>query len=300
MPTRRRRLLTPCAAASVALARLSHAGTPLPPCPILTSGCMQGRGRGGGARGSAGKGRPCATHAGAWAARRRHRPRLQQRAAGHDGLRGDHREARRRSRSRSPLRTADPGRIRTRRFRDAPSADPFAAERSQGRNRAPAQLLCSLQEMLRHTLGRHISIHIALPQGLPPLTADKGQLETVLVNLATNARDAMESGGSLTFSASAEETAMGRPGRYVRIAVTDTGTGMDSATLTRAMEPFFATKGRGEATASASRWREVLRSSRAAPFQSRASQAPAPACFFGFRSIKRRCATWRRWTMPPR
>jgi CheY-like chemotaxis protein/anti-sigma regulatory factor (Ser/Thr protein kinase) len=81
---------------------------------------------------------------------------------------------------------------------------------------------------------------------LPALTADKGQLETVLVNLATNARDAMESGGSLTFSASAEDTAMGRPGRYVRIAVTDTGTGMDSATRARAMDPFFTTKGRGE------------------------------------------------------
>jgi hypothetical protein len=83
----------------------------------------------------------------------RHRPRLQQRAAGHDGLRGDHREARDRSRRRTPLRPADPDRIRTWRFRDAPSADLFATGRPQSRNRAPAHALGSLQEILRHTLG---------------------------------------------------------------------------------------------------------------------------------------------------
>ncbi len=116
-------------------------------------------------------------------------------------------------------------------------------------------LLAGLQEILSHTLGSHIAVQVALPPQLPHLFADKGQLETVLVNLATNARDAMRDGGSLTFSASAEgvtgkATAPAglRPGRYLRLAVADTGTGMDAATLARASEPFFTTKARGAGT----------------------------------------------------
>jgi signal transduction histidine kinase len=114
-------------------------------------------------------------------------------------------------------------------------------------------LFSGLQEMLSHTLGTHISVHVALPPHIPPALADKGQLETVLVNLATNARDAMPGGGSLTFSASVEAVAADRaepggpdPGTYVRLLVSDTGSGMDGAVLARATEPFFTTKGRGQ------------------------------------------------------
>jgi signal transduction histidine kinase len=116
-------------------------------------------------------------------------------------------------------------------------------------------LLAGLQELLSHTLGRHIAVHLVLPPDLPQVLADRGQLETVLVNLATNARDAMEGGGSLVLAAAAQAVAIGgddgtglEPGGYVRITVSDTGIGMDAATLARATEPFFTTKGRREGT----------------------------------------------------
>ncbi|WP_376091981.1 response regulator [Roseomonas sp. CCTCC AB2023176] len=115
-------------------------------------------------------------------------------------------------------------------------------------------LLAGLQEILSHTLGSHIAIRLAVPPALPPVFADRGQLETVLVNLATNARDAMDGGGVLTFSASREVVADRAqpapaglaPGEYVRLSVADTGTGMNTATLARAAEPFFTTKGLGQ------------------------------------------------------
>ena len=68
----------------------------------------------------------------------------------------------------------------------------------------PEDLLSGLRDVLSHTLGSGITIEVELAAGLPPLLADKGQLETVLVNLATNARDAMPDGGTLTFAASVE------------------------------------------------------------------------------------------------
>ena len=88
---------------------------------------------------------------------------------------------------------------------------------------------------------------------LPPLLADKGQLETALVNLATNARDAMPEGGRLTLSAETEIVAAAEaatrpgspPGGYVRLTVDRYRLGMDAATLARASEPFFTTKAAG-------------------------------------------------------
>ncbi|WP_052389517.1 PAS domain-containing hybrid sensor histidine kinase/response regulator [Belnapia moabensis] len=122
----------------------------------------------------------------------------------------------------------------------------------------PAGLLASMQEILAHSLGAGVEIRVQAAVGLPPLLADKGQLETVLVNLATNARDAMEDGtGTLTLAASAETWAPGRgpgytttlgAGAYVRLAVSDTGCGMDATTLARASEPFFTTKEPGKGT----------------------------------------------------
>ena len=115
-------------------------------------------------------------------------------------------------------------------------------------------LLDGLHEVLTHTLGAAYAIRIDAGTGLPPVLADRGQLETVLVNLATNARDAMPLGGAITISATLE-TVRGTlhpaglaSGTYGRLTVKDTGTGMDRATLARVMEPFFTTKGPDKGT----------------------------------------------------
>jgi len=122
------------------------------------------------------------------------------------------------------------------------------------------ELLAGLQEILNHTLGAGIDVRVEIEGNLGPALVDRSQLETVLVNLATNARDAMPGGGRLVFSATLEsvgEEAVAdgsphpsglAPGAYVRLAVADTGQGMDAATLARAGEPFFTTKGHGEGT----------------------------------------------------
>lgn len=118
----------------------------------------------------------------------------------------------------------------------------------------PLPLLEGLREMLAHTLGAGIATRIAADQDLPTLLADKGQLETVLVNLAVNARDAMPDGGTLLIAAAPETVsdaahpARLQPGGYLRLSVSDTGTGMDAATLARASEPFFTTKPLGQGT----------------------------------------------------
>jgi PAS domain S-box-containing protein len=117
-------------------------------------------------------------------------------------------------------------------------------------------LLNSLHEIFVHTLGPSIEVHIELGPDLPPLFADKAQLETVLVNLATNARDAMPQGGRLIISALTEVVSAERPmhpagltpGRYVRLTIVDSGTGMDAKTLAHAHEPFFTTKEVGAGT----------------------------------------------------
>jgi len=115
-------------------------------------------------------------------------------------------------------------------------------------------VLKELCDLLGHTLGSGITIRMEAEPGLPALLADKAQLETVLLNLATNARDAMPQGGDLTFSAVSETMAPGREyptlkaGPYIRISVADSGIGMDAATLLRATEPFFTTKPKGQGT----------------------------------------------------
>ncbi len=120
-----------------------------------------------------------------------------------------------------------------------------------------AELVVNLREILVHTLGSGIRIDVAVREGLPPLLADKAQLEAVLVNLATNARDAMAGQGVLSLAAAADTVAPDRaaghplrlkPGHYIRLSVRDTGTGMDAATLARASEPFFTTKPVGKGT----------------------------------------------------
>jgi hypothetical protein len=110
--------------------------------------------------------------------------------------------------------------------------------------------------LLRQSLGGRIELDIATGDGLWPVEADRGQLEQVLVNLTVNARDAMPGGGRLSImtgnaEVDAEYAAQRpglKPGRYCRLAVADTGTGMDAATIERVFEPFFSTKPRGRGT----------------------------------------------------
>ncbi|MBO0736453.1 MAG: response regulator, partial [Alphaproteobacteria bacterium] len=116
-----------------------------------------------------------------------------------------------------------------------------------------AKLVNSMIDMLRHSLGPTIEIATDFEATLAPVRVDPNQLELALLNLAVNARDAMPLGGHLSISARAERAtgaeAPGlQPGRYIRTAIADTGCGMDEATLQRATEPFFTTKGRSRGT----------------------------------------------------
>ena len=114
-------------------------------------------------------------------------------------------------------------------------------------------LLQGLAEMLTHTLGPGVTVRTEVAPGTPTLFADKAQLETVLVNLAVNARDAMPDGGTLTISASTNVTSEAAPGGpgdgdYIKLTIADTGAGMDEAILARAGDPFFTTKPPGQGT----------------------------------------------------
>ena len=118
------------------------------------------------------------------------------------------------------------------------------------------EVVTSAGHLLRRSLGEQIELVISADPALWPAAADRGQLEQVLVNLAVNARDAMPGGGKLTIAtgnaeiddACAEQRPELRPGRYCRLAVSDTGSGIDPATVERIFEPFFSTKPRGRGT----------------------------------------------------
>jgi CheY-like chemotaxis protein len=102
-------------------------------------------------------------------------------------------------------------------------------------------------------MGPQIKVVVNAPDDLPAAKADPHQLELAILNLAVNARDAMPDGGTLRITIDDQTVAAGHvaglaPGRYVHLSVADTGTGMDEATLARAIEPFFSTKGIGKGT----------------------------------------------------
>ena len=118
-----------------------------------------------------------------------------------------------------------------------------------------AALLEDLQEVPNHTLGGSVVVKLDLAVALPPVYVDRMQFETVIINLATNARDAMPDGGEVRIAAGAETVKPDRlhradlaPGQYVRFDIADTGVGMDEITLQRAVEPFFSTKGPSHGT----------------------------------------------------
>jgi PAS domain S-box-containing protein len=106
--------------------------------------------------------------------------------------------------------------------------------------------------LLTPSVGPQIAIQNWVSAGLPAARTDPRQLESVLLNLVVNARDAMPEGGVITIGAAEHhirEAGTGLAhGRYVSLSVTDTGEGMDSETLARAVEPFFTTKGVGKGT----------------------------------------------------
>ncbi|QJD59466.1 PAS domain S-box protein [Pseudomonas sp. gcc21] len=115
------------------------------------------------------------------------------------------------------------------------------------------ELVGGMSGLLESSIGPSITISTHFDSALPSVKADAHHLETSLLNLVVNARDAMPDGGTIAISASAEyhaggETGELEPGEYVRLSVTDTGEGMDEATLARVTEPFFTTKGVGKGT----------------------------------------------------
>src|ERR1700687_829214 len=117
------------------------------------------------------------------------------------------------------------------------------------------QLVVSLEDLLRRTIGETIDLNIVAANDLWLTLCDPNQLETRLLNLAINARDAMPGGGKLTISTAnvrldgvAADTPALSPGDYICIGVTDTGTGMSAEVAARAFDPFFTTKPIGQGT----------------------------------------------------
>jgi signal transduction histidine kinase/CheY-like chemotaxis protein len=112
-------------------------------------------------------------------------------------------------------------------------------------------LVRGMNDLLRRTIGTTIEVKLDLPAALPAAHVDANQIELALLNLAVNARDAMPEGGTLTISIDVVDSGTAHdlaPGRYIRLCVSDTGSGMDSDTLARAIEPFFSTKEIGKGT----------------------------------------------------
>jgi len=116
--------------------------------------------------------------------------------------------------------------------------------------------LHNVHTMLRRLVRENIVIVLNLDPDIPRVRVDPGQLDQVVVNLVTNSSDAMPKGGTVTVStanrvltnADAQAHPYVRPGRFVSLEVTDTGVGMDAATVARAFEPFFTTKPVGKGT----------------------------------------------------
>ncbi|MEV4709329.1 PAS domain S-box protein [Actinoplanes sp. NPDC049316] len=116
-------------------------------------------------------------------------------------------------------------------------------------------VVAEVEQMLQRSIGEHMTL-VTRTSPAPPVMADPGQLEQVLINLAVNARDAMPSGGHITIDTAAVQVDADHPaartglepGPYVRIRVSDTGTGMPREVIDKAFDPFFTTKPSGQGT----------------------------------------------------
>jgi len=115
---------------------------------------------------------------------------------------------------------------------------------------APVDLneaVLGLQGLLKPLLGENIGLHYQLMPGLPPAMLDRTQFEQSLMNLASNSRDAMESGGNFTLTTRLSDDS-GASQRWVEVLVADTGAGIDKATQKRMFDPYFTTKPQGKGT----------------------------------------------------
>ena len=123
----------------------------------------------------------------------------------------------------------------------------------QARATDVSHLVEDMHGLIERSLGPLVRLEVKTHGHLPAVRVDPNQLEMALLNLAVNARDAMPSGGHLTIDIQEggfdlpSELSRG-PGRYLRLSVRDTGEGMDAETLSKAVEPFFSTKGVGKGT----------------------------------------------------
>ena len=117
-------------------------------------------------------------------------------------------------------------------------------------------VIVDIERMLRRVIGEEVGLILRLAPDLGTILADPGQLEQVLMNLVVNSRDAMNKGGTITIETCNRDVgpdvvrsrAEVRPGPYVTLSVSDTGSGMDDATVARIFEPFFTTKSPGKGT----------------------------------------------------
>src|SRR6185436_848775 len=118
------------------------------------------------------------------------------------------------------------------------------------------EVVANMSKMLERLLGAMVKLEVTAPPFIPPIRADGGMIEQILMNLCVNARDAMPKGGSLSISTSSLEIDQpyaathpeARPGIFVCLRVSDDGIGMDTATIRRIFEPFFTTKEVGKGT----------------------------------------------------
>ena len=115
------------------------------------------------------------------------------------------------------------------------------------------ELIQGMRDLIQRSIGPHVEVSVIVEPNLPAARIDPNQLELAVLNLAVNASDAMPGGGSLQIDVSQRmigqyEVDGLKAGNYIRLAVSDTGTGMDEATISRSVEPFFTTKGIGKGT----------------------------------------------------
>jgi signal transduction histidine kinase/CheY-like chemotaxis protein len=109
-----------------------------------------------------------------------------------------------------------------------------------------SELVASMTDLLDRTMGERIKIETNLERSTPPVTVDRNQLQSAILNIASNARDAMPDGGTLNIRVSEVRSEAGEP--MATISVSDTGGGMDADTASRIFEPFFTTKKTGQGT----------------------------------------------------